>query len=47
MWDGDSYVETGEHTVPNRRVFGKEVWSDGTANSFTQILYVGEARDKL
>ena len=46
-WEGNGYVETDDHTISGKRVFEKEVWSDFTANSFVQTLYVGDAAHQL
>ncbi len=46
-WEGDAFVATDVHEVSGRPVFEKEVWSDFTPNSFSQTLYVGDARDTL
>lgn len=46
-WEGNSYVETDDHTIAGKRVFEKEVWSDFTPNSFVQTLYVGDTSDQL
>lgn len=46
-WEGNSYVQTDEHTVSGKRLFEREVWSNFTPNSFTQTLYVGDAPERV
>lgn len=46
-WEGDAYVQADAHEVSGKRVFEKEVWSDFTANSYTQTLYLGDSADRL
>lgn len=46
-WNGNDFVMTDDHEESGKRVFEKEVWSDFTANSFSQTLYVGNAPDDL
>lgn len=46
-WEGDAFVAADVHEVSGKPVFEKEVWSDFTPNSFSQTLYVGDARNTL
>ncbi len=46
-WSGHTFVMNDRREVEGRMVVQKEVWSDITAGSFTQSLYVGDSTETL
>ena len=46
-WSGRTFVMSDKREVGGKMVVEKEVWSDITATSFTQSLYVGNSMETL